>query len=492
MDVGQIKGLGRRLNGFLGEFDDCFSRSEPRADLRAYVRGQLSDLQRKSIEPIALAAGMSPRTLQCFFSDGYWNQELMRDRMQQIVARDHAHPRAIGAIDETGNPKKGEHTAAVQPQYCGHTGKIDNCVVAVHWAYLAGDFACLMDSELFLSEEWANDGDRRRAAGIPDEVAYRKKARIALEQVRRALSNGVRVSAWTFDSLYGGDGEFLDGLDALGQSYVGQIPKDFFGWLRPPQVLVKPTGGGAKKRRFPRLARKTLPPCAVENLVTYSPEFREQQWRRYRVKDTERGPMVWEVKVHRFYRKHGDAGLPGPTHTLIVARNVLDPTEIKYFLSNLVAGRDGATVEWMLWVAFGRFGVERCFEVGKRDLGMDHFEMRCWLGIHRHLYISQLSLLFCAREHQRLREKNDGLGLPDRRAGAGGRQRLPGRPELPAPVSDGGLPERGPADPLLPTPQPAVPQGGPPQDPAAAPSTGHQTRLAEILRASRLVAQVAL
>lgn len=484
MEVGQIRGMGRRLDKFLGEFDDCFSRSEPRGDLRAYVRGQLSDLERKSIEPIALQAGIPPRTLQYFFSDGLWDQELMRDRMQQIVARDHAHRLAIGAIDETGNPKKGEHTAAVQPQYCGNSGKIDNCVVAVHWAYLAGDFACLMDSDLFLPQDWANDWDRRRAAGVPDEVEYRKKSRIALEQVQRALGNGLRVSAWTFDSLYGGDGEFLDGLDGLGQSYVGQIPKNFFGWLRPPRVLVKPTGGGAKKRRFPRLARKALAPCAAENLVTYSPEFRKQRWRRYRIKDTEKGPMVWEVRVHHFYRKHGDGGLPGPTHTLIAARNVADPTEVKYFLSNLVPGRDGVTVEWLLWVAFGRVGVERCFEVGKRDLGMDHFEMRCWLGIHRHLYATQLSMLFCAREHQRLREKNDRLGLPDRRAGADGGQCLAGGPKLPAAVPPDRLSEGGLADQLLPGPQPPGPQSAPQGDPATATSPWHPSRLADLVCAT--------
>lgn len=484
MDVGQIKGMGRRLTRFLGEFDDCFSRSEPRADLLAYIRGQLSNLPRKSIEPIALHAGIPPRTLQYFFSDGFWNQNRMRDRMQQIVARDHAHPKAIGAIDETGNPKKGQHTAAVQPQYCGNSGKIDNCVVGVHWAYLAGDFACLMDSDLFLPEDWANDWDRRREAAVPDEVVYRKKALIALEQVQRALGNGVRVSAWTFDSLYGGDAEFLDGLDSLGQNYVGQIPKDFFGWLRPPRVLVKPVGGGAKKRRFPRLARKALPACAAENLVTYSPQFGKHKWRRYRIKDTEKGPMVWEVKVHHFYRKHGGTGLPGPTHTLIAARNVLDPTEVKYFLSNLVPGQNGVTVEWMLWVAFGRFGVERCFEVGKRDLGLDHFEMRCWWGSHRHLYATQVSMLFCAREHQRLREKNDGLGLPDRRAGADGSQRVSGGPEPSAAIPPGRLPEGRLADQLLPGPQPAGSQGGPPKNPATVTSIGHQTRLAELLCAT--------
>jgi SRSO17 transposase len=484
MEASQIKGLGRRLHKFMSEFDDCFGRSEPRESLRTYVRGQLSKLERKSIEPIALEAGVPPRTLQFFFSDGFWDQVRLRDRMQQIVARDHGHGRALGVIDETGNPKKGEHTAAVQPQYCGHTGKIDNCVVAVHWSYVAGDFECLMDSDLFLPQGWANDWDRCRAAGVPDEVAYRKKTRIALEQVGRALGNGVRVSAWSFDSWYGGDGEFLDGMDGLGQSYVGQIPKDFFGWLRPPRLLVKPIGGGSKKRRFPRLARKALPPCAVENLVTYSPLLAKQNWRRYRVKDTEKGPLVWEVKSHRFYRKHGQAGLPGPTHTLIVARNVLDPTEIKYFLSNRAAGRDDVTLEWMLGVAFSRAAVERCFQLGKRDLGMDHFEMRSWLGIHRHLYISQLSLLFCAREHQRLREKNDRDALPDRRAGARGGRRLAAGPELPAAVSGGRLPEGGQPDRLPPASQPPGPQGQPQSDPAAVAPVGHQTQPLAVLCAS--------
>ncbi len=484
MDVGQIKGMGRKLNRFMGEFDDCFSRSEPRADLRTYVRGQLSNLERKSIEPIALEAGVPPRTLQFFFAQGQWDEQRLRDRTQQIVARDHASGKAIGVIDETGNPKRGEYTAAVQPQYCGNTGKIDNCVVAVHWAYVAGDFECLMDSDLFLPKDWANDRDRRLAAGIPDFVEYRKKTRIALEQVGRGLRNGVRVAAWAFDSLYGGDGEFLDGMDGLGQSYVGQIPKDFFGWLRPPRVLVKPVGGGGKKRRFPRLARKALAACAVENLVSYSPLLARQKWRRYRVKDGEKGPMVWEVKSHAFYRKHGEAGLPGPTHTLIVARNVLEPEEIKYFLSNLVAGRDGATLEWMLWVAFSRFGVERCFELGKRDLGMDHFEMRSWLGIHRHLYVSQLSLLFCARVHQDLREKNDRHALSDRRAGALRGRRLASGPELPAAMPPGRLSEGGQSDRLPTASQSSVPNSQPQSNLAAVTPVGHQTRFSDIVCAS--------
>jgi SRSO17 transposase len=329
MDSKQIKKMGRKLGKFLGEFDDCFGRSGPRQHLRTYVSGQLSDLPRKSIEPIALAAKIPPRTLQYFLASMQWDQHRLRDRTQWMIARDHSHPKAIGVIDETGNPKKGRHTAGVQRQWCGNTGKVDNCVVGVHIAYVVNDFQCLLDSDLYLPKQWADDPDRRRQAQIPDDVVFRKKADIALEQVGRALKNGVRFSAWTFDELYGRDGQFLDGMDSLGQNYIGEIPCDFTGWLDQPKVLVSPKlvkrPKRGRKRQFPRLSRKSLQACQVNNLATYSRVFQKQKWLKFRIKDSEKGPIVWEVKFSHFYRKQGESSLPGPTHTLIVARNVLNP-----------------------------------------------------------------------------------------------------------------------------------------------------------------------
>lgn len=409
MDVQEIKGIGRQLRRFLSEFDDCFGRSEPREHLRTYVQGQLSNLPRKSIEPMALSAKVAPRTLQGFFSYLSWDEPHLRDRVQWIVARDHADPQALGVIDESGNPKKGQHTAGVQRQWCGNTGKTDNCVVAVHLGYVAGDFQCLLDSELFLPQAWADDPVRRQEVGIPQEVVFRTKPEIALAQIAHAIGNGIRVRAWTFDELYGRGRHFLDGLVALGQDFVGEVPCDFTGWLREPRVLRHPSPPqkpqGRRKRRDPRLSCKALPACEVRNLVTYSPVFRRQKWQRFRIKDGEKGPIVWQVKHARFYRRHGDDGLPGPAHTLIVARNVLDPQQIKYFLSNLVIDGQTVTLEGLLWVAFSRWPIERCFEIAKSELGMDHFEMRSWRGIHRHLYLTQVSQLFCARVHQQLREK---------------------------------------------------------------------------------------
>ena len=135
--------------------------------------------------------------------------------------------------------------------------------------YVADDFQRLLDSDLFLPKKWAEDEERRKEAGIPDYVVYRKKADIALEQVGRALKNGIRFSTWTFDELYGRDGQFLDGMDSLGQDYVGEIPCDFVGWLRQPKALVSPKPQQrpkrGRKRRFPRLSRKSLP-AACEKL----------------------------------------------------------------------------------------------------------------------------------------------------------------------------------------------------------------------------------
>ena len=212
MDVKLIALVGRRLKRFLNLFEDCFNRSEPRAHLETYVNGQVSTLKRKSVEPMALKSGTPPRTLQSFLESVKWDEQRLRDRIQWIVARDHADPNAIGLIDESGYPKDGRHTACTHRQWCGNTGKVDNCVVAVHTGYVAGDFHSILDSDLFMPKLWAEDLPRRRAAHIPDDVEFRKKTEIALGQVARALKNGIRVAAWTFDAFYGRDSKFLDAL----------------------------------------------------------------------------------------------------------------------------------------------------------------------------------------------------------------------------------------------------------------------------------------
>jgi SRSO17 transposase len=163
----QIKSPGPALTAFLGEFDDCFAKPDTRAHLRDYVQGQLSDLPRKSVEPTAVAAGVPPRALQEFLSLSGWGHASRRDRVQRVVARDHADPGAIGTVDESGHPKKGRHTACVRRRYCGNTGEVDNCVVTVHLAYASwgNDFRTMADADLYLPASWDADPERRAAGG---------------------------------------------------------------------------------------------------------------------------------------------------------------------------------------------------------------------------------------------------------------------------------------------------------------------------------------
>ncbi len=225
--------------------------------------------------------------------------------------------------------------------------------------------------------------------------------------IDRALGNGVQVAAWTFDELYGRDSKFLDGLDDREQAYVAEIPSDTHLWTTKPNVIrTAPTKTGkGRPKKTPRVARQR-PACEVRNLVKYSSKFQEQSWQRYRIKDTERGPEVWEVKWLRVWRKTEDK-LPSKQQTLIVARNVRTG-EMKFFLSNQVVRRGGVTLRWLLRVAFSRWTIEACFRVAKEELGMDHFEVRGWRCIHRHYYVTALSYLLCSRIRQSLDKDQTG------------------------------------------------------------------------------------
>jgi SRSO17 transposase len=236
---------------------------------------------------------------------------------------------------------------------------------------------------------------------VPDDVVFRTKPQIALDLVDRALVNGVRVQAWTFDELYGRDSAFLDGLEHRGQIFVAEVPTNFHGWMKKPRVLRRgksSTSRRGRQKQYPRLA-VGAPSSAVQNLLRYSPVFLQQRWQRYRIKDTTRGPEVWEVKWAVFWRKGSD-GLPSRRQCLIVARNVLTG-EVKYFVSNRVPGERGMTLRRLLRIAFGRWSVENCFRQAKEELGLDHYEVRGWRCVHRHFYLTQLSHLFCARVRQK-------------------------------------------------------------------------------------------
>ena len=228
MTIQQIRALGPALCRYLDEFADCFISFDTRYHLKEYVSGQLSNLPRKSVEPIAHLMDVPPRTLQEFLSLSDWDDDRLRDTAQRIVARDHAEAQAVAIVDESGFPKKGTRTACVHRDYCGAVGKIDNCVMSVHLCYASFDcrFRTMIDSDLYLPKEGWNGPERRKKAGIPDSLVYRPKYQIALEQLQRALGNGVHLGWVTADEWYGEKQAFIQGLEALGLRFVLEIPKN--------------------------------------------------------------------------------------------------------------------------------------------------------------------------------------------------------------------------------------------------------------------------
>ena len=183
MTMQELKNMGRMLGAFLAMFRMCFRSLPGYQLLRIYVQGQLSDVQRKNCEAIALQFNQCPRTLQRFLESIKWDEQKLRDRCQQIVACEHAHPEAIGLIDESGMHKSGHQTAAVGRQYNGNRGKIENCVVGVHLGYSAPGFQTLLDSQLYLPKDWADDPERRKKTTSPLKLRSRRSNRL-----RSALS----------------------------------------------------------------------------------------------------------------------------------------------------------------------------------------------------------------------------------------------------------------------------------------------------------------
>lgn len=411
MDVARIRALKSRLDNYLARFAGCFARCDTREHLAVYVRGRPSDLAQTSVEPMALAAGLPPRTLQEFLARYEWDEDALRRRLHHTVARDHACPHSIGLVDGTSDPKKGVRTPGVQRQHCGAVGKKDNCIATVHLGYAADDSRTPLDGELFLPEGWSGGRPRCRAAGIPDAMVYRPKTGIAPGLYDRAVARGVHFAWLTFDEWYGTRPAFLQALDARGQTLVGEVHKDFVAWAKRPRVAERPyrRGGRGRPRRVPRLVAGGPRPLTAGDMLRHHAPPRDRGWVRYRVRDGEKGPTVWEAKSIPIYPKNED-GPPERTYRLVVARNVLVPDEVKYFVSNTPPGTPLPT---LLLVAFSRWRVERCFEDGKGELGLDRYEGRKYQGLRRHLILTAVSHLFLATVHHELRGEKPGAdGVP--------------------------------------------------------------------------------
>lgn len=380
----------------------CFPDKNTRNYLRIYITGLVSNLARKNCEAIALQANVPVRSVQWFLAKQTWDHEAMRNKVQKLVAQNYAGKHSIGIIDETSFVKKGIKTPGVQRQYCGTVGKQENCIVTVHLAYAQGDFHTLVDQDLFLPESWDADRKRCRAAGIPDEVVYRPKWQIAIEQYDRATENGIKFEWLTFDEGYGAKPEFLRQLNERDQRFIGEVPCSFRAWYRLPRTTLKQAKQG-RKRIKARLVKGSPKTIEVQNMLQYSHAFRDQPWVKYQIKESDKGPIIWEVKECVIFIRSERLGVPlVKPFRLVVARNVMNEDEIKYFVSNAPMSD---AIDDLLLAAFSRWRVERSFQDTKQKLGLGDYEGRCYTGLVRHLLLCSLAYYFLQSQRLELSKK---------------------------------------------------------------------------------------
>lgn len=377
-------------------------RTESRRErMDAYLRGLLLDAEStKTSESIALKVHGDPsqvRMTQVFLGQSAWADEPLREELALWVDQEIGSQQGTLIVDESGFPKWGDKSVGVARQYCGATGKIDNCQVGVFLAYASTVGHTLLDERLYLPQEWASDAKRRQEAGVPEGVVFRTKPELALELVR-CVGPRVRHGWVTFDEGYGKDPGFLSGLEELDEHYIGEVPKNCRVWLQRPKVTEPKPGRTGRPRSRARVAARQPKPQTVEEIAATLPA---SAWKRLRFREGSKGTQQAHFARVRVVAERDD--LPGPDLWLVIERSCDQAPYIKYYLSN--AAPDCPLLE-MAQAGHNRWPVEDCFLRGKQEVGLDDYEVRGWRGWHHHMTLSMMALWFLVLQKRRLGEKN--------------------------------------------------------------------------------------
>jgi len=404
-----VDGFLDELRAFHAQFRHGFSRSEPREHFFHYMVGQFSELERKSIEPMALAVdGGNVRGMQRFISDDVWKEDAMRQTYHGLVTDAMGTPDGVLIFDESGFVKKGKESVGVARQYCGTLGKVENSQVGVFAAYASRHGYALVDQRLFMPEAWfgEDDTERRAKCDVPDDVVFQTKPQLAVEMLRAIRREGRLPFKYVVaDCLYGKSPTFLEALDAcVGVTALVSIPAESRCWLQRPATLDKTyiyKGEGRTKRVLAPSAEAAL------TVEAFAQRLRPHVWYRRKVSEGTKGPIDYE-----FARKRVTLckeGLPDRTVWLVIKRSLGANPSYWYYVSN---APESTPLRLFVWLSGMRWAIEQCFEETKTELGMDHYEVRKYPGWHHHILTCMLAHFFLWRLKIRLKKKSacaDGL-----------------------------------------------------------------------------------
>jgi len=391
LSKGDIVGFMNELKGFHEQFSDCFLRSESRQHFFNYMVGQFSDLERKSIEPIALAVkDGNVRALQRFVSDAPWDENNMISKYRSFVNDDLGSPDGALIFDESGFVKKGQDSIGVARQYCGTIGKVDNCQVGVFATYVSEHGYALLDKRLFIPEQWFTDNyrARRQKCDLPESATFQSKPALAVEMLKEISAEKVLPFKYVLgDSIYGVSPEFIKAVEALpGITYFVSVTKSTQCWLKRPMTIAKQYRWGGETRTKTALSDTASKPMSVEEL---GKNINDYFWYRREVSEGTKGPIVYEFTRRRIIVSA--AGLPQRIVWLLIRRTIGNDPQYSYFISN---ASTSTRLKVLVWLSGLRWAIEQCFEETKTDLGMDHYEVRKFTGWHHHILTCMLAHFF--------------------------------------------------------------------------------------------------
>lgn len=414
------EGRQRRLNAYLDELAEAAGHADRAVPMGLYCTGLLLPGERKSVEP--MAARLAPdnvrrmhQSLHHLVSTAAWEDEVLLRRVRDSVLPAMTRKDAVVAwiVDDTGLPKKGSHSVGVVRQYCGQTGKQDNCQVAVSLSVATWQVSLPIAWRLYLPEIWAGDPERRNKAGVPEEVGFRTKLEIALDQIRQAIAEGLPQGTVLADPAYGNDTGFREALAAMELNYVVGVQSSTTVWPPGAGPLSPPPWKGGRGRPAHRLRRDAEhAPASAKQLVLSLPA---RAWKTVAWRQGSRRPLRSRFAAVRVRPAHRDHKLhqPRAEEWLLIEWPREEAEPRKYWLSNLPA-----SIALRNLVALGkqRWIIERDYQELKQELGLGHFEGRGWRGFHHHATLAIAAYGFLVAERSRFspaaRAGHLGLSAP--------------------------------------------------------------------------------
>ena len=352
----------------------ALGRAETKASASAFIDGLLSSAERKTGWMLAEEAGLErPYRIQSLLGRSSWSADVLRDLVRQYVVKALGDAGGVLVVDETGFVKKGTHSVGVGRQYSGTAGRIENCQVGVFAAYASRYGQALIDRQLYLPKDWAEDETRRGKTHVPGDVAFATKPAIAREMIARILDAGAPCAWVLADALYGSDYKLRRLLESRGQPYVLAV--------RSNQML-----------RF--LEDWTL---VQTDPATLADALEDDQWQALTAGEGAKGPRLYDwARVPLGYDKGA-----GFERWMLARRSRRDPEALAFYFAY---APEGTSLAELAGAAGLRWTIEECFLRAKDDLGLDHCETRSWHGWHRHISLVMATAAFLAKlsaDHRR-------------------------------------------------------------------------------------------